>query len=191
MVRLEPACDETRGCNAAFYHIGGGRGTRPNRRKDIRDADDSWIFYGTPYYANAKAQSDAARAAAGESPNTGAPSWETMDGWRKDYQQQNLARNHAVLESERAQREMMRKQAQQLRSTNTDVIRQYIPEMAAMSDDDILRTADRLEAMANSPTPLQQLDGQQPQLPPQDYLTQQSPSLPQQDEQYQQQRSLN
>ena len=26
MLRLEPGCDETRGCNAAFYHIGGGRG---------------------------------------------------------------------------------------------------------------------------------------------------------------------
>ena len=47
LVRTEPGCPDATGCNAAFYHVGGGRGTRPNKVKDIANADDAWIFYGT------------------------------------------------------------------------------------------------------------------------------------------------
>ena len=103
MLRLEPGCDETRGCNAAFYHIGGGRGTRPNRAKDIREKDDAWVVYGTPFYPSMKAQTAAARAAAGEQGGQ-APNWEQSQRWRQEYQQETLQRNKADLEKEKAKR---------------------------------------------------------------------------------------
>ena len=53
------------GCNAAFYHVGGGRSTRPSALKHIADPDESWIFYGTPAYARAKAHAQQARGRAG------------------------------------------------------------------------------------------------------------------------------
>ena len=75
LVRLEPNCEGATGCNAAFYHIGGGRGTRPNRQRDIRAPD----FYGTPAYAHVKKQLHGKKTESHE-----APSWEQQRQWQRE-----------------------------------------------------------------------------------------------------------
>lgn len=83
MIRMEDGCDTTRGCNAAFYHIGGGRGTRPNKRRDIQQADDSWVFYGTPAYAQVKEQMKAHQAQQ-QAQAESLPSWEEQRKWQQE-----------------------------------------------------------------------------------------------------------
>lgn len=131
MIRSEEGCDTTRGCNAAFYHIGGGRGTRPNRRKDIQEADDSWVFYGTPAYEPMRQRfkrhretEDAAAEAGGvltpqvlSAPMSQpqpqlqpqAPDWATQQKRVEDYQRTTAARNELVFTAEKARRQQVRR----------------------------------------------------------------------------------
>ena len=64
LLRLEPACPNALdGCNAAFYHVGGGRSTRPSALRHLKAPDPSWALYGTPAYAASKRASEEEAAA--------------------------------------------------------------------------------------------------------------------------------
>lgn len=152
MLRLEEGCDTCNGCNAAFYHIGGGRGTRPNKKKDIEAPDDSWVFYGTPSYAHALKMSKQNRREQERLKPQQQPqheSWSASQKAQQQYQAKVSDLNAEVFAEEKAQRESMLQQAFTLKNNPPDIIRQHAPALAAMSDQEILELADQLEERAN------------------------------------------
>jgi hypothetical protein len=152
MLRMEDKCEDCSGCNAAFYHIGGGRGTRPNKKKDIKDSDDSWIFYGTSSYARMKKISQQQQQQQLPSQATyhgGQQDWNSAMQDQQEYQQKVASMNAEVFKAEKAQRELMLQQAHTIRNNPLDLIRQHAPALASLSDEEILKMADELEERAN------------------------------------------
>ena len=133
-------------CAAAFAHIGGGRGTRPARRKHMKCVDDAWNFYGTPYFDVYPKQE-----CSKELPTI----WEQLK-LNAEFQRVNDAHNEAVFAKEQEQRKLMLQMADMMESKcqNPDEFRKYYgphdPSYAAMSDEEIRTFPSKLRNMATS-----------------------------------------
>jgi hypothetical protein len=142
-------------CTAAFYHIGGGRGTRPRTREGSKFCvDDGWAFYGTPYYERYLQIRGGAPICSKEElqemRHVRAKEADSAE-YREEVRQQNLR----VFEMEQKKRDDVRKQAQLLRAMDKELVRQSVHWLADSTDDEITTFADKMEAFANSPHPLQ------------------------------------
>jgi hypothetical protein len=141
-------------CTAAFYHIGGGRGTRPRTVDNSKCTDVSWTFYGTPMY-------DTVLQAQGM--NQSVCSKEDLEELRDarakqedaaEYREQVREENRKVFEMEQQQREEMRTRAHLLQTYDKDLLRLYVDWLADKTDEEIDALGNKMEALANSPHPL-------------------------------------
>ena len=134
-------------CAAAFAHIGGGRGTRPARRKHMKCVDDAWNFYGTPYFDQYPKEPCSAKLGT---------IWEQLN-LNAHFQEVNDEHNEAVFVKEQEQRKIMIQMADLFedKAQRPDEFRKYYgghdPQYAAMSDDEIRNFPDKLRKMAKSP----------------------------------------
>jgi hypothetical protein len=133
-------------CAAAFAHIGGGRGTRPARRKHMKCVDDAWNFYGTPYFDKFPKQ---------ECSKSLPTIWEQLK-LNAEFKRVNDLHNEAVFAKEQEQRKLMLQLADvfEPKCKNPDEFRSYYgphdPQYAAMSDEEIRRFPAKLRNMATS-----------------------------------------
>jgi GT2 family glycosyltransferase len=139
-------------CTAAFYHIGGGRGTRPRTTEGSKCIDSSWTFYGTPFYEEYLAKRGAPicnKEDLEEMRHLRAKDADSAE-YREEVRQQNLK----VFEMEEEKRNQMREQAHILRSTEKELLRKTVDWLADNTDEEITAIADKMEAFANSAHPL-------------------------------------
>jgi len=141
-------------CTAAFYHIGGGRGTRPQKATNSKCAHELWNFWGTPVY------SKFIKYLGGVDMCSKSEIQELRDLKLKEndsaqYRAEVKKRNAQVFAQERDKRDQMRQQARELRATNNDLLRSQVESLADKSDEEIAEMADRIERLADSPHPLQ------------------------------------
>ena len=142
-------------CAAAFYHIGGGRGTRPMKATNTKCATDLWNFVGAPIFAKfEKLLGD----------NFDMCSKGELDELRdlkkqlqeaQDYRRDVEERNREVFEQEKAEREKMINNARIIKASDPASVRQQVEWMETYTDEQVREAADRMERMANSPHPLQ------------------------------------
>jgi len=134
-------------CAAAFAHIGGGRGTRPARRKHMKCIDDAWNFYGTPFFDQVP------KEACSKDLGT---IWEQLK-LNEQFQAINDAHNKDVFQKEQQQRNLMVQMANlfQDKSQRPAEFRAYFgsqdPQYAKMSDEEIRKLPEKLRNMAASP----------------------------------------
>ena len=148
-----PACDFDASanlpatCAAAFAHIGGGRGTRPARRKHMKCVDDAWNFYGTPYFEQVPKEPCSAELGT---------IWEQLK-LNAEFQAANDLHNEAVFAKEQEQRKIMVQMADLFedKAQRPDEFRKYYgahdPQYASMTDDEIRNFPTKLRKMAASP----------------------------------------
>lgn len=133
-------------CAAAFAHIGGGRGTRPARRKHMKCVDDAWNFYATPFFDQIPKQ---------ECTKTIGTIWEQLK-LNEEFKRVNDLHNEEVFAKEKEQRKLMLELADlfQDKSQRPDEFRHYYgthdPQYARMSDDEIRNLPNKLRNMATS-----------------------------------------
>jgi hypothetical protein len=133
-------------CAAVFAHIGGGRGTRPARRKHMKCVDDAWNFYGTPFFDQIPKQECSA---------TLGTIWEQLK-LNAEFKRINDLHNEAVFAKEQRQRKLMLEIADAFepRNQNPEEFRKYYgphdPQYAAMSDEEIRNLPTKLRNMARS-----------------------------------------
>lgn len=141
-------------CTAAFYHIGGGRGTRPQKATNSKCAHELWNFWGTPIFEKFIKYLGGVDLCSREEIQ------ELRDLKLKEkdsaqYRAEVERVNEQVFAQERAARNQMRQQAQQIRIANNDMLRQQVDWLAGKTDKEIADAADQMERLANSPHPLQ------------------------------------
>lgn len=133
-------------CAAVFAHIGGGRGTRPARRKHMKCVDDAWNFYGTPFFDQVPKE---------ECSKSMGTIWEQLR-LNEEFQRVNDHHNEAVFAKEKEQRKVMLQMADlfEPKAANPDEFRKYYgahdPKYANMSDEEIRNFPEKLRSMARS-----------------------------------------
>jgi len=158
-IRLDddPQCmDIGQRCTAAFYHIGGGRGTIPMKADGSKCAGYFWIYYGTPMFeAEVKNMERNGETLCTESELM---EWKSLTAAEKDsadYREETARINKEVFEKERQQREQMIQQGELIKQTDPSILRVHVPNFAEMSDSEIMNLADKMIRFANSPHPIQ------------------------------------
>lgn len=154
----DPTCvDVGRNCTAAFYHIGGGRGTRPRKQLAPRCVHFAWNFYDTPLYEKFSKYS----AEIGQPvPTCTVEELEELRQVRFKQSQTEEWQTHveeeskAIFEKERFKRKEIRDQANAILGMNKDDVRRQVPWMSAMTDAEIDAEARRLIRFADSPHPM-------------------------------------
>jgi hypothetical protein len=141
-------------CTAAFYHIGGGRGTRPMKSTDTKCASQLWNFVGTPIFHRYL------KLIGQETLCSRAELDELKDLKQKErdaagYRQEVREMNKALFEEQQAERDRMIEQAKLLLEGDKDWIRQNINGMTDYTDEEIIATATRMGRLARSPHPLE------------------------------------
>jgi GT2 family glycosyltransferase len=145
-------------CTAAFYHIGGGRGTRPRTKEGSKCIDDGWTFYGTPFYEKYISTMQIGRRQA--APICNKEDLEEMrhlrakDADSAEYREEVRQQNLQVFEMEEKKRNEMREQAHLLRTMDKELLRKSVDWLADNTDEEINALADKMEAFANSAHPL-------------------------------------
>jgi len=141
-------------CTAAFYHIGGGRGTRPMKATNSKCASELWNFVGTPMFHRYRKMMG---------PDADMCSKEEMQELKElkakeqdsaQYREEVEETNKAAFEEQKAKRDEMVQQARVLRETDKSAIRQHVSSMSKFTDEQILQEADKIERLARSPHPL-------------------------------------
>ena len=141
-------------CTAAFYHVGGGRGTRPQTADGSKCADHSWILYGTPAYDKYMKNRGSDEPICSEEDLREMRDARTKEADSAGYREEVKERNQQVFETEREKREEMKRNARIIRKADNAVLRQHLAWAAGMTDEEIAAFADRLEKYADSPHPL-------------------------------------
>ena len=133
----------------AFAHIGGGYGTRPNKRADVDFClDDSWTFYGTPYYSQIKKQSS--------SKNCVLPTMEEQFQMNIEYQKLNQERNAPIIEKEAQNKQQLLSDFTLINKyiDQPDILRQMPMFAQFKTHQQILDYVQKMEKVAKSPHPL-------------------------------------
>ena len=163
-------------CTAAFYHIGGGRGTRPQKPDHGECASELWNFWGTPIFSKYlrvlnRAQEVGSGGSGGSVGSGGSGSTalelcgkEELQKLRdvkakeKDsaqYREEVKRANLEAFRQERVEREALKNRARKIRSTPNEVLRSRVRWMSDLSDEAIESAAARMERLADSPHPLE------------------------------------
>lgn len=155
-IQLEDCQDiADRKCTAAFYHIGGGRGTRPMRPANSKCASQLWNFVGTPiFHRYLKILGDDADMCSKEEIRE-LKTLTAKENDAADYLNEVKERNTVVFEKEQAERDLQIAQAGQLREADKNWVRENIKMMAQYTDEQIIEAANKMERLAKSPHPLQ------------------------------------
>jgi GT2 family glycosyltransferase len=154
----DPTCvDIGRNCTAAFYHIGGGRGTRPKKPKTIKCGHFAWNFYDTPMYDkfvkyNSLIGTPVPECTPAELEEHRQVRFKQTE--IEQYQAEVQEESKILIEMERAKRHQMREQAKAILIMNKDDVRQQVSWMSKMTDAEIDAGARRLIRLADSPHPL-------------------------------------
>ena len=128
----------------AFAHIGGGYGTRPNKRVDVDFClDDAWTFYGTPYYSQIKKQS---------SKNCVLPTMEEQFQMNIEYQKLNQKRNAPLIEKETQAKQQMLSDLALINKyiDQPDILRQMPMFAQFKTHQQILKYIEKMEKVAKS-----------------------------------------
>lgn len=141
-------------CTAAFYHIGGGRGTRPRTAENSKCRDESWLFYGTPLYDRAVAARESGKPICSKEDLLELRDARAKQADAAEYRQEVREQNSKVFEMEQKQRDEMRTQARLLRELDNDVLRKHVDWLAGKTDEEIRALSERMQAFADSPHPL-------------------------------------
>jgi hypothetical protein len=149
-------------CTGAFHHIGGGRSMRPRTPEGTKCEDISWNFFGTPLWP--KYHKYITQSTGKESMTcTNEELMELRDvrfreADSKEYREQTRRENEAVFQREAQERQQLRDQAKLVLAyleSDPDALRETLPWMENLSDEEIKEKAYRLERLANSPHPLE------------------------------------
>jgi hypothetical protein len=129
-------------CAAVFAHIGGGRGTRPARRKHMKCVDDAWNFYGTPYFDQIRKE---------DCSSTIGTIWEQLK-LNAEFKRINDQYNAEVFAKESEQRKLQLAWADLLEPliANPAELRKAYPQFADVTDDEIRNFPTKLRNMARS-----------------------------------------
>jgi len=141
-------------CTAAFYHIGGGRGTRPMKASDSKCTSQLWVFVGTPiFHRYLKLMGE----------KSGMCSMEKIQDFKQlrakeedaaEYREEVEETNRALFEKQNAEKNKILEQVRMLRNADKDAIRGHVEWMSKFTDEEILNEANKLERLARSPHPL-------------------------------------
>jgi len=141
-------------CAAAFYHIGGGRGTRPMKATNTKCATQLWNFVGTPiFHRYLKLLGDQADMCSKEEIQE-LKELKEKERDAADYRREVKDISKAVFEKEQAERDKMINQARDLRGADKNWVRENIDWMAKFTNEEIVAEADKMERLAKSPHPL-------------------------------------
>jgi hypothetical protein len=149
-------------CAGAFHHIGGGRSTRPRTPKGTKCEDVSWNFFGTPLYR--KYHTFLAQSTGKETTTCTNEELQELRDFRfrekdsKEYREQTQKENEDVFRREAQERQKLRDHSKIILDyleTDPKTLRQVVPWMTNLSDEEIKEKAYRLERLANSPHPLE------------------------------------
>ena len=144
-----------RKCTAAFYHIGGGRGTRPMKATNTKCASDLWNFVGTPIFRRfLKLQGGIADMCSSKEIQE-LKQLKAKEEDAEEYRLEVKERNREVFKREQAERQQMIVQAQFLKESDKDFLRQNFDWLSALTDAEIDEAADGMERLARSPHPLE------------------------------------
>ena len=139
-ILMKSDCDKfnSEHCTAAFQHIGGGRGTRPSRKKHQLQhcQSEGWITFGTPYFSE-------------EDMNGCLESMTDIESQlehNKEYQEIVRKANESVFEKEEETRKQMR-----ILVANPEMYRQYF---ANLSDEEYEARVEMIRKQADSPHPI-------------------------------------
>mmetsp|Transcript_11864 Transcript_11864/g.18201 ORF Transcript_11864/g.18201 Transcript_11864/m.18201 type:complete len:498 (-) Transcript_11864:110-1603(-) len=142
-------------CTAAFYHIGGGRGTRPMKVSDSKCTTYLWNFVGTPiFHRYLKLMGE----------ESGMCSMEEIEDFKQlrakeedaiKYRKEVEETSKVLFEKQRTERDKMLEQARIIRQTDNDQIRRHVTWMSEFTDEQIEAEANKLERLARSPHPLE------------------------------------
>jgi len=141
-------------CTAAFYHVGGGRGTRPRTAEGSKCIDDSWSFYGTPFYDKYLQVKGSTQAVCSKEELQEMRDARAKQADAAEYREEVREQNRRVFEMEEKQREEMRTQARLLQTFDKNLLRQNVEWLADKTDEEIHILAGKMEAFAESPHPL-------------------------------------
>ena len=144
-----------RTCTAAFYHIGGGRGTRPILPTNSKCASDLWNFVGTPMFHRLRKLRGSMSDICSKKEIQDLKQLKAKEEDAEEYRQQVKERNREVFEKEQAERQAMIAQARILKETDKDFLRQNFDWLSAFTDAEIDEVADVRERLARSPHPLE------------------------------------
>lgn len=141
-------------CTAAFYHIGGGRGTRPMKATNTKCASQLWNFVGTPIFKRYVKLLGAEAGMCSREELQELKELKEKERDAADYRREVKENSKVAFQKEQAERELMIQQARELRGVNKNWIRENIEWMATFTDEQIIAEADKMERLAKSPHPL-------------------------------------
>lgn len=142
-------------CAAAFYHIGGGRGTRPMKATNTECASQLWNFVGTPIFHRYMKMLGSSADMCSKEEIRNLKTLRAKETDAEEYRREVKERNLAVFEMEKAEREQRIEQARKLKEADKNWVRENIEGMADYTDEQIIQAANTLERRARSPHPLQ------------------------------------
>mmetsp|Transcript_30631 Transcript_30631/g.33911 ORF Transcript_30631/g.33911 Transcript_30631/m.33911 type:complete len:205 (+) Transcript_30631:872-1486(+) len=141
-------------CTAAFYHIGGGRGTRPMKTTNSKCASELWNFVGTPIFHRYHKMMGPSTKMCSKEEIQELKELKAKEQDAAHYRQEVEERNRAVFEEMQTKRDEMVQQARVLREVDKSIIRQHVSWMSMFTDEEILKEADKIERLARSPHPI-------------------------------------
>jgi hypothetical protein len=144
-----------RKCTAAFYHIGGGRGTRPMKATNTKCASDLWNFVGTPMLYRYLKIGGSMTGMCSMAEIRKLKQLKAKEEDAEEYRQEVKERSKEVFEKEQAERQQMIAQARTIKETDKDWLRQNYEWMSTLTDEEIDMAADAMERLARSPHPLE------------------------------------
>ena len=142
-------------CTAAFYHIGGGRGTRPRTAEGSKCIDQSWAFYGTDFYELYLQSKGSNQPICSNEDLQEMRDARAKEADSAEYRKEVRERNRQVFEMEERQRDELRSLARLLHTMDKTLLRQNVEWLADKTNDEISSIASRMEEFADSPHPLQ------------------------------------
>lgn len=142
-------------CAAAFYHIGGGRGTRPRTAEGSKCIDDGWAFYGTDLYQRyLRAKGITTQSICSKEDFQAMRDARTKEADTAEYREAVRLENQRVFEMEQKKREEMQTQARLLKTMDKEILRNHVDWLVGKTDEEIDALADKMKAFAASPHPL-------------------------------------